>query len=188
MDLPPAYTRCVGREAELRSIGQALRGARLVTLTGPGGCGKTRLALECARQLAEAPASRRYADGAAWCDLAAVTDPRHVPARLVAALELAESASLDLTERIVAALQPQQRLVVVDNCEHLLSACAALAETLLARCPRVTLLATSTRPLGLAPEHVYSVPPLAVPKLPASLDAQTSTPCARPMPCACSCC
>src|SRR5258707_12296679 len=103
MDLPPAYTPFVGREAELRSIGQALRGARLVTLTGPGGCGKTRLALECARQLAEAPASRRYADGAAWCDRAAVADPRHVPARLGAALALPERASWVCTQPTAAA-------------------------------------------------------------------------------------
>jgi predicted ATPase/two-component SAPR family response regulator len=172
IDLPVAHTAFVGRLGELRDIGVALDHSRLVTLTGPGGCGKTRLALEYARRVAVAPAGRRYVDGAAWCDLAPVTNPAHMLARLVAALNLPESDHTNLTERIVEALQTQECLLVLDNCEQLLAACATLAETLLARCPRLSLLATSTQPLGLLAEQVYGVPPLAVPALPARLNVQ----------------
>ena len=114
--------------------------------------------------MADAPADRLYADSVTWCDLAAVTDPAYVPARLVTALGLAERANLSATDLIAEALQSQNRLVVLDNCEHLLAACATLSETVLTKCPRVTILATSTQPLGLAQEHLYSVPPLAVPE------------------------
>ncbi len=175
MSLPLSYNPFVGRTRELAELKDALQQFRLVTLTGPGGCGKTRLALECARQMAhqltDAPADRYYADGVVWCDLAAVTDPTYVPARLVTALELAEHANLSSTDLITEALQAQQRLIILDNCEHLLAACAMLAETVLTKCPRVTILATSTQPLGLAQEHLYGVLPFAVPELPARLDA-----------------
>ena len=99
-------------------------------------------------------------------------DPAYVPARLVTALELAERANLSSTDLITEALQSQKRLVILDNCEHLLAACATLAETIVAKCPRVTILATSTQPLGLTQEHLYGVPPLAVPELPAIWNAE----------------
>src|SRR5512143_1111149 len=163
MSLPLSYDPFVGRTRELAELKDALHQFRLVTLTGPGGCGKTRLALEYARQMArhlarqstDAPVDRYYAEGVIWCDLAAVTDPTYVPARLVTALGLAERANLSSTDLITEALQSQQRLIILDNCEHLLAVCAMLVETVLTKCPRVTILATSTQPLGLAQEHLY---------------------------------
>src|SRR5512147_2218750 len=125
MSLPLSYDPFVGRTRELAELKDALHQFRLVTLTGPGGCGKTRLALECARQSTDAPVDRYYAEGVTWCDLAAVTDPTYVPARLVTALGLAERANLSATDLIIEALQSQQRLIILDNCEHLLAACAA---------------------------------------------------------------
>src|SRR5512135_360787 len=147
MDLPSSYNLFVGRTHELIEIHDLIRHFLLVTLTGPSGCGKTRLALECARQLArqltDAPMDHLYSDGITWCDLAAVTDPTYVPARLVTALEIAERANLPPTDLITEALQSQQRLIILDNCEHLLAACAMLVDTILAHCSHVTILTTS---------------------------------------------
>ncbi|HSD83495.1 MAG TPA: tetratricopeptide repeat protein, partial [Anaerolineae bacterium] len=173
MNLPPSYNLFIGRTRELVEIQDALQEYRLVTLTGPGGCGKTRLALECVRQLNAPPAGHLCADGVTWCDLAAVTDPDYVPSRLVTALGLTERTNVSSTDLISEALQFQTRLVVLDNCEHLLAACATLAEALLEKCSHLTIFATSTQPLGLAQEHLYGVPPLAVPEPPASWSAET---------------
>ncbi|HTP08606.1 MAG TPA: tetratricopeptide repeat protein [Anaerolineae bacterium] len=173
MNLPQTYDLFVGRSREISEVQNALRQFRLVTLTGPGGCGKTRLALECARQLIAASTDRLYADGVTWCDLAAVLDPAYVPERLVTALGLAEHANLSAADLIIEALQSQQRLIILDNCEHLLAACTTLAEVILAKCPHVTILATSIQPLGLAQELPYSIPPLTMPELPAIWNAET---------------
>ncbi|MEP7356736.1 MAG: tetratricopeptide repeat protein, partial [Anaerolineales bacterium] len=170
MSLPSTYTQFVGRERELADVQSALQRARLVTLTGPGGCGKTRLALEYARRQT-ANASHVWVGDACWCELAAVTEPDYVPARLAAALGLAEHPDRSPTDLITEALGAQPRLLILDNCEHLLAACAALAEAILAACPGVTILATSIQLLGSANEQPYRVPPLAVPAPPERVDA-----------------
>lgn len=176
-NLPASYTVFVGRAGELVELQQALDHFRLVTLTGPGGCGKTRLALETARQLerrarhavsAQLPA--RFQDGVTWCALATVSESAYVSARLLTALGLTERAEISATDIITETLAAHDHLIILDNCEHLVAACAALSETILAKCPRVTLLATSIQPLALAQEKIYPVQPLAVPKLPATMN------------------
>lgn len=174
--LPPSFNLFVGRTRELAEIRDALNESRLVTLMGPGGCGKTRLALEYARQSVTAPNTNRerpYKDDLIWCDLAAVTDPSFVPARLVTALNLSERANVSPAELVTAELASRQCLLMIDNCEHLLDACARLVETILAKCPHVTILATSIQPLALSQEKIYNVSPLAIPALPTAPNAET---------------
>ena len=142
---------------------QLLAGRRLVTLTGIGGAGKTRLALKVAAL--ELP---RFRDGVFFVDLAPVSDPQFVvqtaaQACGVAAGDLPSRSPLSLTDRLVIALAPRQCLLVVDNCEHLLDACAELIDPLLARCPELFVLATSREALALDGEQVLAVPPLALP-------------------------
>jgi len=172
MDLPRSYTPFVGRARELADIERALSQSRLVTLTGPGGCGKTRLALEYARLLSNEPARQHYAEGLTWCDLATLADPAFVADRLAATLELSDHPGQPAADLIAGALQSQERLIILDNCEHLMAGCVPLASRLLADCPRIKILATSIQPLGLAAEQLYSVPPLALPPA-AGLDVQT---------------
>ncbi|MGW4232947.1 ATP-binding protein [Streptomyces sp. NPDC004980] len=165
-NIRPRLTSFVGREAELRSVRADLTRARLVTLTGPGGSGKTRLAEEAAT-----------GQGAAWiAELAPLDDPSAVPGAVLSALGLRETALLrdstrdgpaapvDPTERLVEHLAHRSRhrpfLLVLDNCEHVIDAAAALAETLLTRCPGLRVLATSREPLGVPGEAVRPVGPL----------------------------
>ena len=117
LGLPSAPTAFVGRLSELRGIRLELDRSRLVTLTSPGGCGKTRLALECARQLADVPVGRRYANRAAWCDLAPVTDPAHVPERLLDGLALA----IDLAAARIKMLSLAQIVEPLDDAFALLT-------------------------------------------------------------------
>jgi hypothetical protein len=157
-NLPQPATIFIGREVELAELRRLLNTTRLVTLTGPGGSGKTRLALQTAAGLLP-----MYADGIWWCDLVAVADPAHVPQTVAAALGLSEPADRPALDAMADALQARQTLIILDNCEHLLAVCAALAHTLLRACPDVTLLATSLQPLGLIQERVWPTPPLALP-------------------------
>ncbi len=156
-NLPDFLTAFVGRDADIAQVKQAIASARLLTLTGPGGGGKTRLALQVADQLVAA-----FPDGAWWCDLASVTDPAHVALAVGSALRLAEPADQPALDNLANALRDQQTLLVLDNCEHLLAACAALSLALLRACPGVRILATSLQPLGLSQEHVWPVPPLSL--------------------------
>jgi non-specific serine/threonine protein kinase len=156
--LPVPLTRLVGRERELARVTALLAGARLLTLTGSGGVGKTRVALEVARALAAS-----YPDGAAWADLAPLTDPALVPQALVAALGLQEARGQPLLATLLAGLRERRLLVVVDNAEHLVDAVARLVEAVLRGCPAVTVLATSREPLGVESETVWRVPSLPVP-------------------------
>jgi non-specific serine/threonine protein kinase len=129
-----------------------------VTLTGPGGSGKTRLALQTATHLLP-----MFADGVWWCDLVAVTDPAHIPQTVAATLGVSEPADRPALDAIADVLLARQTLIILDNCEQVLAACAALAHRLLGACPQVTLLATSLQPLGLVQERVWPTPPLALP-------------------------
>ncbi|MGW4482810.1 BTAD domain-containing putative transcriptional regulator [Amycolatopsis sp. NPDC004368] len=161
--LPAQLTSFVGRDGELRQVGELLRHARLVTLLGPGGTGKTRLAVEVAS------ASERSAGPAAFVELAPhVADD--VGQAVLSALGLREGASplrgsgvQDPVERLVSALRDQATLLVLDNCEHVVDAAARLLARLLPACPGLRVLATSREPLGITGEQLAPVPRLAVP-------------------------
>ena len=150
----------VGRELQLRDVHRVLIDTRLLTLTGPGGVGKTRLALELARELERDP---RFADGVRFSGLAALTDAALVPQEIAAVLGVREEAGQHVVETMQEALRDRRLLLVLDNCEHLVAPCAALAEALLRVCPGLTILATSREPLNIAGETVWPVPPLSVP-------------------------
>src|SRR5438067_1749600 len=150
----------IGRERELQGVKRLLSGTRLLTLTGPGGVGKTRLALEVARELQSGPT---FADGGSLAGLAALADAALVPQQIAAALGIHEQAGRPILETLQEALSSRPLLVVLDNCEHLVEACAQVADALLRSCPRLTILATSRESLNIAGEQVWPVPPLSIP-------------------------
>ena len=140
----------VGRGLEIAAVRERLRTARVVTLTGPGGCGQTRLALRVAALAA--------GDGAWLVELAPLTDPALVPATVVQALGVSERDMLTPAAGLVRALAGRELLVVLDNCEHVLEAAAGLVATLLAQCRRVRFLATSGERLDVLGELAFPVP------------------------------
>ena len=148
----------MGRGPEIAAVLERLRTARVVTLTGPGGCGKTRLALRVAA-LAEAG----FGDGARLVELAPLTDPALVPASVAQALGVSERDAPTPAAGLVRELAGRELLVVLDNCEHVLEAAAGLVATLVAQCPRVRFLATSRERLDVPGELVVPVPPLGLP-------------------------
>jgi predicted ATPase/class 3 adenylate cyclase len=173
-NLPPSLTSFIGREEQLDHLRRLLRGESsppLVTLTGPGGSGKTRLALRIAGELLEG-----WPDGVWFVGLAALDDPALVPQAVATALRLREQPGQPLAATLVDYLGTRELLLILDNCEHVVAACAALAETLLRECPRVRVLATSREALAIAGEVVVSVPPLPLPAEPPPLDG----PCPAP--------
>ncbi|HEU4424729.1 MAG TPA: BTAD domain-containing putative transcriptional regulator [Pilimelia sp.] len=153
--LPVPLTPLIGRGALLPVVTARLAGHRLVTLTGPGGSGKTRLAI--------AAAGRVAGSGAWFIDLSPVESPVRVPAAVAAALGVREEAGGDPVDGIAEQIGDAARLVVLDNCEHVLAGCAELVRRLLPACAALRVLATSRAPLGLPDEAVVAVPPLAVP-------------------------
>src|ERR1700733_4000096 len=155
--LPMALTSFVGREAELTQIHEILSGNRLVTLTGAGGAGKTRLAIQIAGQL-----SGEFGDGVWYVDLAPITDPELVPVTVARALGLPDQPGRSTMDTLTRFLADRQMLVVLDNCEHLLDASAALVNALLATAARLTLLATSREPIGVPGEVSWRVPSLSL--------------------------
>jgi len=140
-------TSFVGREEELASVPARLRTAPLLTLTGVGGSGKTRLAIEIARRLVD-----DYRDGVWLVELAQLTDPTLIPHRVAAVLGGAESADRLLAHAVAEALRDSELLLVIDNCEHLLEGCAALLDLLMRSCPTLRVLATSREPIGIPGE------------------------------------
>ena len=153
--LPVETNEFVGRAAELRQIAELLPGARLVTLVGPGGVGKTRVTLRAA-----AAAAPRYADGACLVELSALRDPQLLPHTIARQLKLAEQAQGAQLDALLAHLGKRHLLLVLDTCEHLIDACAALAEAILLAAPQVTVLATSREPLGVTGETTVTIRPL----------------------------
>ena len=151
---PVSLTSLVGRERELDELGALVAAQRLVTLTGVGGSGKTRLAAELALRL-----DWQRVDSVAWVELSPCSDPLAVPNRAAAALSL-HSTREGTIDALVEALRERDLLLVLDDCEHVITACAELARTLLLRCPRLRIVATSREPLGVAGEHVWPVPPI----------------------------
>jgi predicted ATPase/class 3 adenylate cyclase len=167
-NLPMPVSSFIGRERELEQIAAALGQARLVTLTGPGGVGKTRLAVQAAAQ-----AAPRFADGAWLCELAPVRDPAGVDDAVAAVFSVTAQASQSTREALADFLRGKDLLLVLDNCEHLLEAAAALAGMLARSCERLVILATSREALGIDGERVAPVPSLEMPGTDAGLDAIT---------------
>ena len=158
-NLPAQLTSFVGRERELESVKTLLEGHRLVTLTGVGGCGKTRLALEAAAAL---PGEERVADGVCFVPLASVTQPSLVAPAVAGALGVKEAAGRSLVEALTAYLRDRRLLLVLDNFEQV-AAAASLVTEVLAAAPQLIVLVTSRMALRCSGEHEYPVAPLAVP-------------------------
>jgi predicted ATPase/class 3 adenylate cyclase len=159
-NLPRQLTSFVGRTREMAEVMRRLGETHLLTVTGPGGSGKTRLALEAATALIA-----DYPDGVWLLELAPIADPGLTAQVLATTLGLREQTGRPLPATLVDHLRSRRALLVFDNCEHVIEACASLADTLLRACPDVRVLASSREPLGVAGEVVIRVPPLAVPDL-----------------------
>jgi non-specific serine/threonine protein kinase len=173
-NLPIPVSSFIGREREMAELKTMVKDApakdsggerkhpsslRLLTLTGPGGSGKTRLAIQVATDLIDA-----FTDGVWWVELAPLMDGAHVPQALAKTLGVREVPGEPLITTLIAFLRPRDLLLVLDNCEHLIEACAPLAHELLSQCPQLKILATSRETLGIAGEHIFPVPTLAVPR------------------------
>jgi predicted ATPase/DNA-binding CsgD family transcriptional regulator len=168
-NLPVQLTSFIGRQDDLRAIEQLLLTSRLVTLTGPGGSGKTRLGLQIVSQI-----SGSYADGVWLVELAALLEPALVPQFVAQALDLHPAPDLPILELLLNFISPKQMLLILDNCEHLADACAELILQLLSQSPNLRILATSREALAIAGETIYPVSGLAYPTLyqDPSLDGQ----------------
>src|SRR6516165_7899560 len=155
---PAALTSFIGRDGPVREVAGLLDQYRLVTVTGPGGVGKTRLAAEVAKRVAE-----RFADGIWLAELAQVADPAMVAGVVAAALGVRGQPGVPAVEAVARVLARQQLLLVLDNCEHVIDAAAELCAMLLATCDALTILATSREPLAVAGEARYRLAPLSLP-------------------------
>lgn len=156
-NLPRQLTTFVGRSEEVAAVRQTLMTSRLLTLTGPGGCGKTRIALQSAAEIVDG-----FRDGVWLVDLAPLTDADLMLASVMHGLGGREEPDRPLAETLSAFLYEKRLLLILDNCEHLIAAAAALASSILAECPEVRILATSREPLRIAGEAVRPVPPMRV--------------------------
>jgi len=156
-NLRPQATSFIGRESEVAEVEEALHQHRLVTLTGVGGVGKTRLAVEVAAGVAD-----EFPDGVWFFELAAVTDPSAVPDAVAAVLGITQQPGKTVSESVAAALEGRVRLLVFDNCEHVVDSVADLVEAILAASATVTILATSREGVGVSEEQLWRVPSLDV--------------------------
>src|SRR5215510_4527417 len=157
-NFPAAVTSLIGRSAAQQRLHDLVSAYRVVTLTGPGGIGKTALALEVARSVVG-----EFPDGGWLVDLASLSDPDLVPSAVAGALRLRLGASVISAEAVARAIAEKNLLLVLDNCEHLIDAAATLAETVIRLCPRATILATSREVFRIGGEYAYRVTPLDVP-------------------------
>jgi predicted ATPase/class 3 adenylate cyclase/Tfp pilus assembly protein PilF len=157
-NLPTQLTTFIGREREIAEVKRLLSEARLLTLTGWGGAGKTRLALQVAAEVLEG-----FTDGVWLVELASLSDPDFVPHTVASAVDVREQPGRPILATLCEYLRPKHVLLVLDNCEHLVAACARLADTLLRACPNLRILATSREALGIAGETTWRVPPLSLP-------------------------
>ena len=158
--LPLQLSTFVGREKEQKSVARLINNYRLVTLLGAGGIGKTRLSLKVGEGLLD-----QFADGVWFVELASLNDPSLIPQAVGTVFGLVERSKNTVTEKLIKFLQSKTVLLILDNCEHLIDACAQLAETLLTSCPGLKILATSREAFGLAGEALYRVPSLSMPKV-----------------------
>jgi predicted ATPase len=167
-NLPAAVATFVGRDGELRSLAEMLDRARLLTITGAGGSGKTRTAVELARSLMDG-----FGAGVWFADLSSLTDPAHVAASVAAAIGSPLDPSAPVIDSVLNFVGSKRILIVLDNCEHLIDAAASVAGDVLAKCPEALVVATSREPLAIAGEQVWPLTPLKLPdpsEVPPSLD------------------
>ncbi len=157
-NLPEQLTSFIGREKEIEEVCELLSKTRLLTLTGSGGCGKTRLSLQVASRVLD-----QYRDGVWFVEFAPLADPGLVPNTVAAALGLSEQPSKSIEQTLLDYLKAKRLLLVLDNCEHLLLACSQVAEAVLRHCPSVVILANSREGLAIGGELVYRVPSLSLP-------------------------
>lgn len=157
-NLPQQATRFIGRENELAELRRLLANARSLTLTGAGGCGKTRLSLQVAADSLE-----HFPDGAWLIELAPISDPVLVPQTVATILGLKEAPGKSIVQTLTEHLKDKRLLLLLDNCEHLLGGCAQLVDTLVRQCPNLTVLASSREALGISGEQTYRVPSLSLP-------------------------
>ena len=167
-NLPIQLTRFFGREQEIEKVKNILAEDRLVTLTGSGGVGKTRLSLEVANGVLP-----DFADGVWLVELDSLADPELVPKQVAMALEVLEQPNVPMIDSVSNFLRKRQVLLVLDNCEHLLDGCSHLADALLHASPGVKILATSREPLGVQGEAVFQVPSLPFPELNQALSIES---------------
>jgi len=172
-NLPTHLTRFIGRDRDLSEIRRLLQHARLLTITGPGGCGKTRLAVEAVGEVIH-----RYPGGAWFVDVSSVTDPTMLPLVIAQALGLQDHETANVLDAIAAELRDGrcrvQCLVLLDNCEHMVDPCASAATTLLAACPQLSIVSTSRERLHVPGETVWTLEPLALPPAGAATAAGAS--------------
>ena len=166
-NLPTQTTSFIGRDEEIEEVTKAIEAARLVTLAGGGGVGKTRLALQVASGMLD-----RFVDGVWFVPLAALSDPELVAGQVAQSLGLPEEPGRDELDAIANHLRAHTTLVVLDNCEHLLASCAELCKALLEACPDLRVLATSREPLGVSGEQLWRVPTLPAPDARSALPAE----------------
>ena len=163
-NIPVPLTSFVGREKELKEIARRLSSSRLVTLTGSGGVGKTRLAIQTAND-----SIKKYKDSVLWVGLVGLSDGNLIPQEIAQSLNLREVPNVPLIEALKTYLKPKEVLLVIDNCEHLIKDCAQYVEQLLAACPKLKILATSIEALGIFNEITWQVPSLPLPEAQESL-------------------
>jgi predicted ATPase/DNA-binding SARP family transcriptional activator len=159
-NIPVPLTSFVGRELELKEIAKLLSSSRLLTLTGPGGVGKTRLAIQTSHDL-----GKKFKDGLFWVGLVGLSDANLIPQEIAHSLNIREIPNEPLIDTLKTYLKSKDVLLIIDNCEHLIRACAQYAEQLLAACPKLKILATSIEALGLFNENTWQVPSLPLPEM-----------------------